>query len=208
MEIGKELAKALLGFQSESLDINGRRNAVLEGPRCLKKIADAMYPLRRANGLTASPMPMRFFEKIVYGWEDCWVWRGAVDNAGYGLFARPNQDRNFKCLKAHRMSYELFVGTIPDGKKVLHKCDNRQCVNPDHLFLGTQADNVRDMVLKGRQVTIPRFGEKNPMAKTSVVEVEKIRTMVGSGSTQRAAARRFNLSPMTISRIVRGLSWN
>ena len=77
----------------------------------------------------------------------CWVWRGKIlkPGMGYGLASQ-----HAKWQLAHRLSYKTFVGPIPDGMQVLHRCDTPACVNPDHLYLGTQADNMKDMTAKGR----------------------------------------------------------
>lgn len=79
---------------------------------------------------------------------DCWEWRGTLDTGGYGAIRRTGR-YNGK-MKASRYSWELHYGAIPDGKHILHKCDNRCCVRPDHLFVGTHTDNMRDMTAKGR----------------------------------------------------------
>lgn len=75
----------------------------------------------------------------------CWIWTGLLQKSGYGVIKRKQ-----KAVRAHRAAYELYVGPIPTGLHVLHRCDNPPCVNPQHLFLGTHVDNMRDMEKKGR----------------------------------------------------------
>jgi len=189
----KSIAAALVKAQKE-------RNA-WEESRLLKKVAQSIWPLKKVNQNSVLPMPQRFFEKVIFGVSDCWTWRASVDALGYGRFPYLGES------KAHRVSYRLFKGEIPEGMCVMHTCDNRQCVNPEHLVLGTQADNVLDMCRKGRHVCKPQHGESNPMSKLTAQDVEEIRTAVESGSTQRAMCQKFGVSPMTVSRIIRKETW-
>lgn len=118
----------------------------------------------------------------------CHEWTGHVMPNGYG------QVRHNGTAYAHRVAYELHKGDIPQGLYVLHSCDNRKCVNPAHLFLGTFDDNMADMVAKGRQA----HGEKNFHAKLTKDQVIAIRSSVG---TQREIAARYSVSRSLISMI-------
>ena len=139
--------------------------------------------------------------KLAAGFSDCLYWRGYIDALGYGRFIALGEN------KAHRVSWILHNGEIPPGLKVLHKCDVRNCVNPAHLFLGTQADNVHDMMAKKRDRRVKLFGEANPMSVLNAQQVAQIRQAKECGEYQNAIARRFGVSPMTISRIVNKGTW-
>lgn len=156
---------------------------------------------KRVNQHTVLPMPQRFMDKVTICENSCWEWTGSKNGLGYGQF--PFEGEN----KAHRVAFRLFVGPITDGLYVLHKCDNRSCVNPSHLFLGTQSDNIHDMMDKGRHVVTRSCGDSNGMAKLTQEQVAAIRSAVSAGATQRSLCKPYGVSPMTISRIVRRESW-
>ena len=144
----------------------------------------------------------RFMEKVNKT-STCWLWKASLNRLGYGQFSINN-----KMKKAHRYSYELFVGEIPEGMKVLHKCDIRNCVNPKHLFIGTQNDNVLDMCKKGRNVFVPQPADKNPMAKLTWEIVEEMRNMrKTTGLSYMKISKLFNISQMTAFRAITGESW-
>ena len=129
----------------------------------------------------------------------CHEWTGAAFRNGYGTIYAAG-----KSLGTHRVAWELANGPIPDGLFVLHRCDNRLCVNPGHLFLGDHADNMADMRSKGRQAR----GERHGRAKLTVEQVIAIKAILASGAlTQRRLAGRFGVSLMAIYRISSGKTW-
>lgn len=120
----------------------------------------------------------------------CWLWTGSTERRGYGRLRV-----NGRIRKAHRISWELHVGAIPIGMGVCHKCDTEECVNPDHLFLGTHAENMADMVAKGRSGASKRCGVLHPLSKFTDEEIRTIRNAAG---TQQAIAALFGTTQSTI----------
>jgi len=147
----------------------------------------------------------RFVRRIAFGVSECWYWCGSRDASGYG-----RTSKKYGSTFAHRVSWQFSNGPIPDGMKVLHKCDVRNCVNPDHLFLGTQADNVADMIAKGRaRFPKSRFGEENPMSKLTKQDVLNIKKEYEKCQTPMATiAKKYNVATMTIQRAIKGTSWS
>jgi hypothetical protein len=131
----------------------------------------------------------------------CWLWRGSKRGGGYGQFSIKG-----KLHAAHRVAFELYNGPIPDGLCVCHKCDVRECVNPDHLFLGTQADNVRDRDEKGRTSKGKKhaLAKRHALAKLTEAAVRDIRT---KRMTQVEFAKLYGVSPVTICLAQRGETW-
>lgn len=149
--------------------------------------------------MSYTPLIERFWAKVEVRESGCWEWGGKRHRQGYGEIVGTNHQA---CL-AHRISWELNVGPIPDGMVVCHHCDNPPCVRPEHLFLGTQADNVRDMITKGRNT--PVRGESQPRAKLSAFDVREIRAAWNAGESQSSIAKRFGLR--SVWRIISGQTW-
>jgi hypothetical protein len=155
---------------------------------------------------TKKPVPVveRFWAKVKVGKPDeCWEWQASTDGRGYGQLNGGNRS-----LRAHRVSYELHFGSIPDGLDVCHRCDNRRCVNPHHLFVGTRSDNVQDMLKKGRGNFVPQVGSKNHLSKLHEDDIPEIRELAAGGLTCAAIASRFGVTAENISMIVRRLTWS
>lgn len=127
--------------------------------------------------------------------ETCWLWVGALNPRGYGWF---------KQLNSHRCAWMIYREEIPKGMFVLHKCDNTSCVNPDHLFLGTQNDNMKDMDEKGRRITPDRRGKMNGRCKLSESDVFAIRL---SSASPMFLAKWFDISDSQVRAIQSGRGW-
>ncbi len=127
------------------------------------------------------------------------------DNIGRGSIGR---EGDHGMIRAHRAAYELFIGPIPEGMSVLHKCDNPSCVNPAHLFLGTQKDNIADMDMKGRRISV--HGEHNFWHKLTSNQVRKIRALYQWHSRKFgsvALSKQYCVSSVTIRNITNGKKW-
>lgn len=138
----------------------------------------------------------KFWQKVNKS-DGCWEWQGNAIK-GYGVVKR-----NGKALRAHRESYRLTNGSVPDNLWVLHRCDNPLCVRPDHLFLGTPKQNVDDMVAKNRQAK----GVQQQCAKLTDDDVREARRLHELGVTKRALARQFGVTQRTMVEAIRRITW-
>ena len=140
----------------------------------------------------------RFEEKFTEADGGCWLWSGTKTLAGYGTIYFSG-----KQLYAHRVSWVIHCGAIPMDAHVLHSCDVRNCVNPDHLFVGSNQDNVVDCVTKMRHA----WGEKNGHSTLTIDEIQLAKDRYLGGDTQRQIAEDLGVTQPAISRIVRGERW-
>lgn len=131
----------------------------------------------------------------------CWEWNGVrLSRSGYGQVSLQSR----RTAMAHRTSYVLHVGPIPDGMEVCHRCDNPPCVNPAHLFLGTRRENAADMVAKHRDLR----GSRSPYAKLTFEQADAIRAEYAAGGiSQTEIAERYGVKQAGISRVIRGVSY-
>jgi|SRR5688572_13527683 len=146
------------------------------------------------------PLDQRY---VVNAETGCWEWiaanTGAKRGKAYGCVNRAGE------RKAHRLFYRMHRGEIPPGQQVLHSCDNPPCVNPDHLFLGTQPENMTDMRVKGRGRGAP--GSANPSAKLNEATVAQIKARLARGESCAALGREFGVAETMIGFIKRGVAW-
>ena len=132
-------------------------------------------------------------------WGQCWEWTGSLLGKRYGYFKN-----NGVASSAHRFAYKYLIGTIPTDLNVLHKCDNMICVNPQHLFLGTNADNTRDMMEKNRDCT---KNMERKSQKLSIEDVRNIKKRILEGDKNRKIAKDYGVSDHHICNIKKGRTW-
>jgi len=152
------------------------------------------------KGRQPRPLSQRFWEKVDKCTNnECWIWRGSIDTRGYGSIGA---DGGKPLMRAHRVAYELTVGSIPSGLVVCHACDNRACVNPRHLFVATQRENVLDMIRKGRRHSSE--GERNPGVKLRASQALAIRC---DHRPPREIIAEFGIAKSTLCSIRKRETW-
>lgn len=160
------------------------------------------------NQFDPSQLPERMASKVVVDENGCWVWTGArTPPSGYGNVSFGKR----RVMSVHRASYELLIGPIPDGLIICHHCDNPPCCNPAHLFAGTQSDNLRDMVRKGRGNYVNRAdmrGEKHSQAVLTEEAVRDIRARYKRHVvTGRMLANQYGVSTATVEDVLHRRTW-
>jgi hypothetical protein len=154
-------------------------------------------------------LSQRFEAKFVRrGIDECWLWTGSIQKStGYGKIGKGPAGSGWEY--AHRVAWRLSNGEIPPGLCVLHRCDNRPCVNPRHLFLGSKADNAADRNRKGRtKAGRPSPGEANGRAKLAAADVDRVRLLYGLGGRSMASlGREFGVSHTQVQRVLSKENW-
>jgi hypothetical protein len=149
-----------------------------------------------------APTIDRFWKYTQKG-DGCWTWTGPKNTSGYGVLRLSGPAATYKGRTANRLSWEIHNGEIPPGMCVLHRCDNPACVNPAHLFLGTNADNIADKVAKDRQAK----GEKHGKSKLTVAQVVELRPRLAGRTPSRVLAAEFGVSESCIDSVRSGRTW-
>lgn len=150
---------------------------------------------------TKIPIENKFWAKVPSNKDsnECWEWLGTKSSDGYAELKYKR-----KHIRANRIMWEMVNGQIPNGMIICHRCDNPACVNPHHLFLGTQMDNMHDKIAKGRH----SYGENHKLHKLTIRQVKQIRKQVSERTaTMSQIARNMNVSLTTISSIVHEKTW-
>lgn len=147
----------------------------------------------------------RFWSKVdIRSADECWEWQGGLTASGYGNFSVGGKNNpEYRQWPAHRYSWFITNGELPDSVVVCHRCDNRRCVNPNHLFLGKQAANMRDKVSKGRQAK----GSSHGASKVSEADIQVMVETYNGGKSQYNIAEMFGISQATVSHILRRELW-
>lgn len=142
----------------------------------------------------------RLKSKVLIDNNGCWIWQNSVTEAGYGTTILKGRLQG-----AHRASWKVFIGEIPEGMQVNHKCHVRKCINPEHLYLGSQKENIADAIKANRRNTAR--GKNISNAKLDEAKVEVIKKLLAEGVACNAIAKIYEVSPSTIEAVHNGITW-
>lgn len=150
------------------------------------------------------PIIVRLWTRVECRPDGCWVWKGPVNANGYGIIGKGG--RSSGMLLVHRVAWEMLRGPV-GPLNVLHRCDNPPCCNPDHLFVGTQRDNMADMWAKGRGKTNPSRGSGSENAKLTEASVRDIRSAHSKGVAGSVLAVQYGVSTTTVWNVIYRRTW-
>jgi hypothetical protein len=153
--------------------------------------------------ISADKMRAKILASSAMQSDGCWIWQKSKMRNGYGRYAIGGG----KVTGAHRASYQAFCGEIPHGLDVCHKCDVRDCVNPEHLFVGTRSENILDAFRKGRMSPNKSHGSDHPSSKLKEADIPVILARRAAGDTKSAIARDYGVTPRVITLIECGEAW-
>lgn len=185
-------------------------NMILRSHNGLRRGQYSRFIVGHSSRLNTTPLPIRFWSRVDKT-DSCWLWTGTISRCTsrptYGVIGRGG--RGGPNSSAHRVSYELHFGPIPDGMLVCHTCDNGLCVNPAHLFLGTAKDNMHDMINKGRdRHDSPCRGEQQGSHKLTDAIVQEVRCRYATEHIPHSKlAKEYGVAKSAIGRIIRRQSW-
>lgn len=158
------------------------------------------------NQYTKSVLPETRFWKLVDKSNYCWLWKGTKSRKGYGRFVLSVNGHKQNFVAAHRYSYILEHGSIPNGLMICHKCNNPACVRPDHLYAGTNSDNMQDSIRSG--TFPPRYGEHNGISKLSYKIVKEARERYKQGNIGFwRLAKEYGVSKPAMMNAIKGKTW-
>lgn len=182
------------------------QSRILDVPKTTQNVATASESAtQRKPGPQARPLAERFWAKVQKT-DSCWLWTGSQGNTyGHGSISVRRDDGTYAPAYAHRVAWELAHGAIPSHQQVLHNCpkgDNPRCVNPAHLFLGSQAENLKDAAAKGR-LSVPRPNHhRRALTDDDVLEIRRLRA---GGGLLAVIAERFGVTKSAICQIAKGI---
>lgn len=199
-------ANEVMGLYRDGLSVAaiGRRFGFTGKPvRRILREAGVALRLHGARTRTDEEIRACLLRNYIETESGCWEWQASRSRKGYGTMGRDG-----KSVLAHRVSMEILGGQVPGELQVCHHCDNPPCINPRHLFVGTNADNVQDKMGKGRHVTNPLVGSNCPWATLDEPTVLSIYEMAWRDVSQEEVARRFRVSRSKVDKIKHGATWS